>query len=151
MTSSDDVARLHGEGFSIRAIAERLGLSRMKVHRTLTDSRRADDWDDDDDETDEGLALFDGEPVPQATPPFTFVGINTEWVRLPGDDYATRQDTERYLDANGRSVSVLDIWRADFADGSEGHGYMADAQAQIEAAGYRKVSDPTMGRWHWAR
>jgi hypothetical protein len=30
-------------------------------------------------------------------------------------------------------------------------GYLADATAQIEAAGYRKVGDPTTGRWHWSR
>lgn len=30
MTSTEDVHRLHREGFSIRAIATRLGLSRMK-------------------------------------------------------------------------------------------------------------------------
>jgi IS30 family transposase len=29
MTSTDDVHRLHREGFSIRAIAKRLGLTRM--------------------------------------------------------------------------------------------------------------------------
>jgi len=36
MTSTDDVHRLHREGFSIRAIAARLGLSRMTVHRRLS-------------------------------------------------------------------------------------------------------------------
>jgi len=52
MTSTDDVHRLHREGFSIRAIADRLGLSRMKVHRTLTA-----DLPEDDDEDEP--ALFD--------------------------------------------------------------------------------------------
>ena len=35
VSSGDDVRRLHREGLSIGAIAARLELSRMRVHRTL--------------------------------------------------------------------------------------------------------------------
>jgi hypothetical protein len=43
--------------------------------------------------------------------------------------------SRRCFEHNGRSVSLLDIYRADFGDGSEGHGLMADARAQIERTG----------------
>ena len=74
MTSADDVHRLHGEGLSIRAIANRLGLSRMKVHRTLTDSRTvtADDLDDDEDG---GLALVCADADYPPPPPYTCAGV----------------------------------------------------------------------------
>jgi hypothetical protein len=68
---------------------------------------------------------------------------------MPGCDDGEPVAVERFLDTNRRSVSMLDIHRADFADGSEGHGLMADAQAQIERAGYRRV-DAGDGRWRWA-
>jgi DNA-binding IclR family transcriptional regulator len=68
MTSTDDVHALHRQGFSIRAIADRLGLSRMKVHRTLTAVAESDGYDDEDDD---GGVYDDYEPVP----PFVFVGL----------------------------------------------------------------------------
>ena len=139
MTSADDVHRLHGEGLSIRAIANRLGLSRMKVHRTLT-ADDAHDWDDD------GLALHSDDDR-RAVPPFVFVGLATELLQLPGCDTAERMDSERFLDANGQSCSMLDIWRT---DGSEDKGYLDDAIRQIEAAGYRQAHDGS-GSWHWER
>ena len=53
MTSDDDIHRLRRQGFSIRAIASHLGLSRMKVHRTLTAPVDYDDDDVDDDYGDD--------------------------------------------------------------------------------------------------
>ena len=50
--SRADVHRLRSEGPSVRQIAARLGMSRMKVHRWLT---AGPGWDGDGD----GLALFD--------------------------------------------------------------------------------------------
>ena len=58
---------------------------------------------------------------------------------------------ERFVDSAGHPCSILDIYRADFADGSEGHGLMADACRQIEAVGYQQVSTPGTGKWHWER
>jgi hypothetical protein len=45
MTSRNDVHKLRGEGLSVRQIAARLGLSRMKVHRSLTAGPVAFDGD----------------------------------------------------------------------------------------------------------
>ena len=42
---SDEVCRLYdAEGYSIRAIAKRLGLSRMKVHRTIAAAEAEAGW-----------------------------------------------------------------------------------------------------------
>jgi hypothetical protein len=114
MTSADpevdDVHRLHREGLSIRAIADRLGLSRMKVHRTLT--AVPDDWDDDEGDEDRGR-FDDYEPVP----PFRFVGLATPEDRrgnpLKDGNGRVFPPSPRALD--GRGVSVpnpdLEIWR----------------------------------------
>jgi hypothetical protein len=143
----DEVLRLSadaddGEGPSIRAIAKRLGLSRMKVQRILAAAA-----DDDDEES--GLALLDGSGGYEAVGPFEFVGMAEAVLELPGCDGGQLTMEPRFVDANGRSASMLDIYRADFADGSEGRGLMADAGAQIEAAGYHGVSTGD-GRWRWA-
>jgi orotate phosphoribosyltransferase-like protein len=73
MSSEDDVLRLHGEGLSIRAIANELGLSKSTVHRIILAA--ADDADlygageDDDDLDDRELALLDARADPyQPTP-----------------------------------------------------------------------------------
>jgi len=135
----------HGEGLSIRAVAKRLGLNRGKVYRALT--RHAAAAEDDDEG---GVALLDAERGYLAVRPFTFVGIESVVATQPGDDIAEARDMERFLDGNGYWCSMLDIWRADFADGSEGHGYLVDAQPQFEQAGYRRVSTGD-GYWHWER
>ena len=67
---------------------------------------------------------------------------------IPGVDPGEPVDMERFLDVNGVSVSMADIWRADFEDGSVDRGYIEDALRQIEQAGYRQ-SDAIDGRWHW--
>ncbi|MGO9157316.1 helix-turn-helix domain-containing protein [Mycobacterium sp.] len=132
MTSDDDVLRLRDEGLSIRAIADELKLSKSAVHRMLA---AADDLDDEDDLEERELALLDGNPGYEAVPPFEFVGIATVTQESPGWDVPQVAEEARFVDANGRSVSLLDIYRADFGDGSEGHGLMADARAQIERTG----------------
>ena len=56
------------------------------------------------------------------------------------------------MDSAGRSVSTLDIYRCDYQDGSVPRGYMDDATAQIEAAGYERAPDPNRpGYWRWER
>ena len=132
MSSMDDVARVRVEGLSIRAIADELKLSKSAVHRMLG---AADDLDDEDDLEERELALLDGNPGYEAVPPFEFVGIATVTQESPGWDVPQVAEEARFVDANGRSVSLLDIYGADFGDGSEGHGLMADARAQIERTG----------------
>jgi hypothetical protein len=118
MTSDDDVHRLRREGFSIRAIADRLGLSRMK------------------DEP----ALFDPERV--LAEPFTFCGVDTVLIIDRRDDPRAATE-ERWLDGNGRSCSVLDIWRyythraGDHGDYETGERVRADMERQRAAWGER--------------
>jgi len=102
MTSEDDVRRLRGEGLSIRAIADELGLSKSAVHRMLAAA------EDDDGGDDDGGLLFDPEPV--LAEPFTYCGVEVEIVQHRGEDPCL-QESERWLDGTGRSCSVLDIWR----------------------------------------
>jgi hypothetical protein len=130
MTSDDDVHRLRCEGFSIRAIADQLGLSRMKVHRTLT--AQADELDD----YDEPAALF--EPEPELAEPFTFCGVETVLITERHNDPRAAFE-ERWLDGSGRSCSVLDIWRycthraGDHADYETGERVRADMDRQRAA------------------
>ncbi len=98
MSSEDEVLRLRGEGLSIRAIAERLGLSKSRVGRIVAAAELADDEDEDDDGG--GLfGLFD--PEPQLVEPFTFCGVEVEIVQHPGCDPEPAEQ-ERWLDGNGR-------------------------------------------------
>jgi hypothetical protein len=117
------IGQLRAAGWSAIEIAEEVGLSRSQVHRilaTVGDAARGDldtaaDWADDADGAGE-LALDATEDY-VAVAPFEFVGI--------GD-----RDEERFLDANGRSCSMLDVYRADYADGSVPRGYLDTAQRQ---------------------
>jgi hypothetical protein len=145
MTSADDVHRLHGEGLSIRAIANRLGLSRMKVHRTLTDSRKgtADDWGDDEDG---GLALVSADADYPPPPPYTYVG--TELVALESRDMDSQLvEEDRWLDGNGHSCSMLDIYRwCAYREGDDGDyagaaRVRADVQRQLDVAGASSRSE----------
>jgi hypothetical protein len=126
MTSTDDVHRLHRQGFSIRAIADRLGLSRMKVHRTLTAVPEADGYDDEDDEAG---PFDDYEPVP----PFVFVGLAVaEDASNPLKDANGRPFGPGPRAVHGRGASVpnpeLDIWR-----------WCADADAEGDHEGAERV------------
>ncbi|WP_133056195.1 hypothetical protein [Mycolicibacterium tusciae] len=103
----------------------------------------ADEFEDDD------LDRLDVPSRYVATPPFQFVGMEPTTLEIPGVDTVEPVDVERFLDANGRSVSMQDIYRTDFANGSEDRGDLADAEAQIEAAGYVKVPNGDGNGWHW--
>src|SRR6516162_2139844 len=72
MTCADDEHRLHRDGLSVRAIAKRLGLSRMKVHRVLMAAGSAVGVTTDHGEDTEYLLDDDAERV--VVPPLTFVG-----------------------------------------------------------------------------
>jgi hypothetical protein len=125
MTSTDDdvaqladVRRLHREGFSIRAIAERLGLSRSAVHRRLNRTARFLQFPDDDD-YDDGTEQQSG-GVDDLTPermaePFAFVGLDTvtDYRGRPAKDSDGRLlgDAPRWRDARGHSFGILDHWR----------------------------------------
>ncbi|MGO9386188.1 MAG: helix-turn-helix domain-containing protein [Mycobacterium sp.] len=128
---------LHRRGLSYREVADRVGCSHMAVKRAL--SRPVPEPDDEDLDDDRVPAA--DEDVNGFAPPFAFAGLEP-----PGGG----RGAERYVDANGVECSALDIYRADYADGSVGHGYLADAQRQIEAAGFTRVSTGT-GFWHWER
>src|ERR1700752_1456443 len=132
MDRDEWIARLSAEGWSVRRIAAEVQVSKSRLQQILAALNAADEWAEDD-----GLALLDAEePEYQAVPPSRFVGIG-------------ERGEERFLDGNGESVSVLDIWRAEDTEdgGSVGCGYLADAMAQVEADGYVGVSDGEF--WHW--
>jgi len=134
---AERVAALRAEGHSLRAIAAALGASLGAVQRALKRrdrlDRLADDGDDLDDLDDERAAVFDPEPV--LVEPFTFCGVEIEIVQHRGEDPRV-QESERWLDANGRSVSELDIWRywthraGDHGDYETGERVCADMARQ---------------------
>jgi hypothetical protein len=66
--------RLNREGVSIRAIAERLGLSESRVHRITASAA-----EEDDDLDAPELALLDAADSYEAVPPFTYVGCSPVW------------------------------------------------------------------------
>jgi hypothetical protein len=74
MSSDDDVVRLNREGVSIRAIAERLGLSESRVHRITASAA-----EEDDDLDAPVLALLDAADSYEAVPPFTYVRSSPVW------------------------------------------------------------------------
>ena len=151
MTSSDELAevlRLSGDGLSIRAIAKRVGWSRMSVQRAVVAAAEAEaELDDDLDDLDlDRLSIPETRYV--ATQPFRFCGMEPVELDTPGCDPVEPVLMERFLDGNERSVTLADLYRADFQDGSVDRGYLDDALAQIEQAGYRR-SGAIDGRWHW--
>jgi hypothetical protein len=86
----------------------------------------------------------------ELVPPFTFVGMEPVAIGIDHDDPCTTL-MERFLDAKLTPCSMADLYRHEFRDGSVGDGTLADAQRQIEAAGYVQVADPLSGTWHWGR
>lgn len=152
MTSGDDVYRLHREGFSIRAIADRLGLSRMKVHRTLTMlTLTVPDWDDDEGDDPDAGPFDDYEPIP----PFRFVGLALAEDRRgnPLRDANGHPFGPAPRAVDGRGVSVpnpeLDIWRWCAHADAEGdfdaaERVRADWAGQLAAA---RVRCDERGRW----
>jgi hypothetical protein len=105
----------------------------MKVHRMLTSA-------------EDRLSRMDAEGGggDELVPPFRFVGMEPP----QGGQGAV----ERFVDGTGTPCNVLQIWRADRDPDcpSVALGYLAHCTRQVEAAGYRRVSDGT-GSWHWGR
>ena len=142
MTSERDaVLRLSAEGRSIRKIAQQLNLSRMKVQRILAAISA-----EDEDLAAFSAVMADASPTARAS--FTFDGMDSVELDNPGVDAGKPVLVERFLDADGNSVSMAEIYRGDFADGSVDRGYLDDAMQQIRQAGYQQ-STGIDGRWHW--
>jgi hypothetical protein len=178
MTSTDDVTwqvwRLHYEGLSIRAIAKRLGLSRMRVQRIVAAGPPVvgpvvDGDGDADPWTDEELppALDVEVSDVMLTPPFTLAGL----VEVVDNFPARRRDNKprhalQWRDAAGHEFGEVELclWRAhreagclpgDFGDRetylaawdattAEVDAATRHAWGQVEAAGLARDEE---GRW----
>jgi hypothetical protein len=130
-----EILRLLDEGLSAPAIAKRVGLSRATVQRRINaaDAAVAELDPEDDDDRDDGPTLFDPEPV--LVEPFTFCGVEIEIVQHRGED-PRPQESERWMDANKRPCSVLNIYRywahraGDYGDYETGERVLADMARQ---------------------
>ncbi|HEY1442265.1 MAG TPA: AsnC family protein [Mycobacterium sp.] len=153
------IAALLAQGLSDRAIAREVGLSRGAIRKRRakltamagngngngvdsdpdpwTDAAAAEDTDDDDD---------DG----TRAGPFRFTGMAGVETTAPDMDGTPATYQPRFIDAAGRLSTMLHVWRADYAGGSQAKGYLRDAVHQIEVAGWRK-GEPVNGRWEWER
>ena len=142
MSSEDvlrEVLRLRDEGWSIRAIADELGLSKSTVHRIILAVAEDDDGDALDDDLDERERALDAADDGEAVPPFQFVGRELVILEWPGCDPEPAWE-DRFVDATGRSVSTLDIYRArmgleEAGQYAESAAISADLARQIERAG----------------
>src|SRR5271166_815215 len=110
------IARLHAEGWPVRAIACEVGVSKSRVQQILSE-RQADEDDDDeedDDLTADELAPLDGGeedddyPPP---PPYTHVGRERVWCAGAKGEGGRWTEQDRWVDGNGRSCSELDVYR----------------------------------------
>ena len=132
MSTEDEVRRLRGEGYTIRQIADALGLSKSMVGRIVKPE------DDADlalgaDELDDIALLGSSSDERELVPPITFVGV-VRGVDGSGDDW-------RYMDAYG-SVSALDLYRHRQMLEREGRD---DELAAIDAALDEQMdADPTL-------
>lgn len=104
MTCWDDetvaeVLRLYEDGYSVRAIARTVGISRRQVENILAEAIEVEDELDDDERT----VVLDAEDDHEPVPPFVFVGIEVGVYPM--------EDDWRYLDATGHPTSELDIYR----------------------------------------
>jgi hypothetical protein len=109
---AEHVARLRAEGHRFRAIAAQLGASLGAVQRAWKRHERAEEDDDD-----ERGAVVCGEEY-EPTPPFVFCGTETVLRVFGKGDEPRAVESERWLDANGRSCSALDVYRVwAWADG----------------------------------
>jgi hypothetical protein len=138
----EQIMGMHAEGWSIRAIAREVGLSRSRVHQIIEANAdvAAADYDNETDETDTMLALLDAAEVDEdeLQGPFRYLGTDAT-----GD---------RFVDANGTSCTLLNIYRVahhrgegydeggKFYCGIDHEGWFADAAALAEAG----RADPAM-------
>ena len=156
MSSTDDddqraeVKRLRRTGETIRAIAERLGLSKSRVGRIAAELEddevgveyaddHADDSDLDADEVARLIAMDSGQPV---TPPITYVGVGTVVSEVKGWDSPQVSRELRYLDAEGRSLSVLDLYR--FTQQLESEGRWTEAEELVADLDRQHAEDPEL-------
>lgn len=146
MTSSDDLAevlRLSGDELSIRAIAKRVGWSRMRVQRAIAAEAKPEAEDGDLDARE--LALLDATDTGQEPrAPFRFVGMEPTVLEIPGVDTVEPVDVERFLDANGRSVSMEDIYRTTSQTG-RGSRVSRRRRAPDRSGGIRPTATATAG------
>ena len=152
MTSSDvdiEVKRLRRTGETIRAIAERLGLSKSRVGRIAAELEDDDDdeLEDDELEDDDELdayevarlnAMDSGQPV---TPPITYVGVETTVSTAKGWDTLVCREL-RYLDAEGHSLSILDVYR--YTQELEQSGRWAEAEELTAELDRQHAADPEL-------
>jgi hypothetical protein len=154
MSSDDDddiraeVWRLRREGETIRDIADRMGLSKSRVGRIAAEAddlgvEYADD-DDLDSDLDEAEvarlnALDSGQPV---TPPIAYVGVATVVSDVKGWDLPQVSREMRYVDAESRSLSVLDLYR--FGQSLEQAGKWTEAEELERDLDRQHAEDPEL-------
>ena len=141
MDDGHEVFGLRAEGYSIRQIADALGLSKSTAHRMLTPAED-DELDLDEDDDDRELALLTAmDSGYEVTPPWRYLGMETVVTEIPGCDEPLVSEEPRVLDAHGRAVSALDRYRArqklaEAEQYDEGDIIEADLARQIEADGF---------------
>jgi AcrR family transcriptional regulator len=157
VTSEDDahIWHLHhGEDMSVRQIAKHLGINRGKVFRALNRHREAVAEDDEYDDLDD-KALFDADPVPELTPPFTFVGAVWEPAITDSGDEPVWSLDVRFMDATPVSCSWAEVMRwyqhraNDEGDWETARQVREDIKRQLIAASVMLGQEPS-GVWLWA-
>jgi hypothetical protein len=140
------IRALQRDGYSIRAMARELGLSRSRVQQILADPTA--DYDDADDADGRQYALLGVEDF-EPQPPFRFIGMDE-----PDDDLRAlnpelaRHMHPRILDADNRpGVTMQYVYRATYAEANMDAccvplvDHLAEMLRQIEAQGWRQEND----------
>ena len=142
-----EIYRLADEGYSSREISKRTGVPRSTVKRRV-DARRdlglkfADDDDDSDLDAAELArleALDSGQPV---VPPITCVGVATTITEVKGWDAPQVGRELRYLDAEGHSLSTLDVYR--YGQALEQAGRWTEAEELTAELDRQHAEDPEL-------
>lgn len=136
----DRIAELAAEGLTVRAIAERVGLSRSRVGEILQAIRAAAEEygadDEPDDDGDEWPELRDIPADYTAVPPLRYVGMAEDVaIELPDGDVTRYVNIPRFIDANGIPVDELDRYRATEAmfNGGDRAGALAVSESVVIA------------------